>query len=67
MAELIECACELAVQGCGAEAAAIGRVSDGVSVPWLRSGHLALLDPDEPADVRTLERQVISFRADRGG
>jgi DNA-binding NarL/FixJ family response regulator len=65
MAELVECAGELAVQGCGAEAAAIGRVSDGVSVPWLRSGHLALLDPDEPghtlvADARTLERQVIS-------
>jgi DNA-binding NarL/FixJ family response regulator len=60
MAELVECACELAVQGCGAEAAAIGRVSDGVSVPWLQLGHLALLDPDEPADVRTLERQVIS-------
>ena len=42
VAELVECAGELAVAGCGADAAAIGRVTGGVWVPWLRSGRVAL-------------------------
>lgn len=45
--ELVACACELAVEGCGADAAAVGRVSGGVWVPWLRSGQPALLESEE--------------------
>ena len=44
-AELAECACELAMQACGAAAAAVERVTDGISVPWLRAGRVELLDP----------------------
>ncbi|MDT7638048.1 MAG: hypothetical protein QOC83_2336, partial [Pseudonocardiales bacterium] len=47
VAELVECACELAVAGCGADAAAVGRVTGGVWVPWLRSGRPALFESDE--------------------
>jgi DNA-binding CsgD family transcriptional regulator len=44
VAELVECAGELAVEGCDADAAAIGRVTGGVWVPWLRSGRAALFE-----------------------
>jgi DNA-binding CsgD family transcriptional regulator len=67
VAELVACACELAVEGCGAEAAAVGRVAGGVWTPWLRSGRAALFESDEIvpagpvplADARPLEEQVL--------
>ncbi|WP_445186900.1 response regulator transcription factor [Pseudonocardia sp. Cha107L01] len=67
VAELVECACELAVEGCGADAAAVGRVTGGVWVPWLRSGRPALFESDEivpagPAPLagaRPFEEQVL--------
>jgi DNA-binding CsgD family transcriptional regulator len=69
VAELTERAGELALSGCRAEAAAIGRVTDGVWIPWLRTGETSLLETDEmvPAapvqvdDAPTLEQQVIRF------
>jgi DNA-binding CsgD family transcriptional regulator len=65
--ELTECAGELALTGCRAEAAALGRVIDGVWMPWLRAGEMLLLEPDETVpvdpvkvdDAPTLEQQVI--------
>lgn len=70
MAEIVECACELAIQGCRADAAAVGRMTDGVWVPWLRSGRPGLLEslesdetvPSWPvvvADARASGEQVI--------
>ncbi|MDT7662808.1 MAG: hypothetical protein QOD04_2364 [Pseudonocardiales bacterium] len=67
VAELVECACELAVEGCGADAAAVGRVTGGVWVPWLRSGRPALFESDEIvpagpvplAGARPFEEQVL--------
>ncbi len=47
VAELAELACELAVHGCGADAAAVGRVTGGVWTPWLRSGQAALFESEE--------------------
>ena len=66
-AELAECACELAVQGCRARAAALGRVNGGVWVPWLRSGQPALFESGEIvpagpvtlAGARPFEEQVL--------
>lgn len=69
-AELVECACELALRGCGADAAAIGRVRDGVWTPWLRAGRPELLEslgsdgtlPSEPvslAGTRPSEEEVL--------
>jgi DNA-binding CsgD family transcriptional regulator len=67
VAELAERACELAVQGCSAEAAAVGRVTGGVWTPWLRSGRPALFDSEEIvppgpvslAGTRPFEEQVL--------
>lgn len=67
VAEFAGCAGALAVRGCGAEAAAIGQVADGVWLPWLRSGELALLEaggaiPSVPVPVQaapSVEQQVI--------
>jgi DNA-binding CsgD family transcriptional regulator len=55
--DLVDRACELAVQGCGAEAAALARVTDGRAVPWLQAGRPDLLDslpvePPLPAEVQ---------------
>ena len=67
--ELTERAGELALAGCRAEAAAIGRVTDGMWIPWVRAGEASLFETDEtvPADpvpvddAPTLEQQVIRF------
>jgi DNA-binding CsgD family transcriptional regulator len=63
VAELVACACELAVEGCGAEAAAVGRVAGGVWTPWLRSGRAESLGsvstgPVVLADADTPEGRV---------
>lgn len=68
MAELVDRAGELAVEGCSAEAASVGQVTDGVWVPWPRSvlpillgsGDTVSAGPVQVADARTVERQVIS-------
>ena len=65
-AELVECACELALRGCGADAAAIGRVRDGVWTPWLRAGRPELLEslgsdgtlPSEPVSLEKPASEV---------
>jgi DNA-binding CsgD family transcriptional regulator len=65
--ELTECAGDLALAGCGAEAAALGRITEGVWMPLLRAGGMSVLEPDETlpsdpvkvADAPTLEQQVI--------
>jgi DNA-binding NarL/FixJ family response regulator len=67
VAELVACACELAVEACGADAAAVGRVTGGVWTPWLRSGQSALFEseeivPEGPvplAGARPFEEQVL--------
>lgn len=47
--ELTERACELAMRGCGAEAAALGRWVADVWTPWLRAGRVELLEVGEQA------------------
>jgi DNA-binding CsgD family transcriptional regulator len=67
VADLVECACELAVEGCSADAAAVGRVTGGVWVPWLRSGRPELFESEDivPAGpvplarARPFEEQVL--------
>lgn len=67
VAELVERACELAVEGCGADAAAVGRVTGGVWTPWLRTGRPALFESEEIvpagpvplAGARPFEEQVL--------
>jgi DNA-binding CsgD family transcriptional regulator len=67
--ELTGCATELARTACEAEAAALGRVTDGVWRPWLQAGDISLLepgdtvpsDPVEVDDTATPEQQVIRF------
>lgn len=55
-AELVGCACELAVEACGAEAATVSRVRDGVRVPWLRSGRPELLEHLESTEDTASDR-----------
>jgi DNA-binding NarL/FixJ family response regulator len=65
--ELADRSCELALAGCGADAVALGRVSDDVWTPWLRAGQVGLLEtggalPPGPVrvdDAPTVEREVI--------
>lgn len=45
--ELVGCASGLAVTGCGAEAAAVGGVTNQLWVPWERSGELTVLESDD--------------------
>jgi DNA-binding CsgD family transcriptional regulator len=67
--DLTERAGELALAGCRAEAVAIGRVTDGMWIPWVRAGETWLLETDETVaadpvrvdDAPTLEQQVIRF------
>ncbi|WP_141119749.1 helix-turn-helix transcriptional regulator [Mycobacterium avium] len=58
--EFTDCAGELALIGCRAQAAAIGRVIGGAWTPWLRSGDVSLLEGDERVhDASSEGRQVV--------
>jgi DNA-binding CsgD family transcriptional regulator len=64
LADLVGCACELAVQACAADGAALGRVTGETWLPWLRSGRPDSLErvPTEPvllADAESPEAEAV--------
>jgi DNA-binding CsgD family transcriptional regulator len=66
-AELVDCACELALEACSAEAATVSRVRDGVRVPWLRSGRPELLEHLESDEATSEDRTTLPPDAGRTG